>query len=65
MVKRALTAGATSTSPPDLPVELPGTEPVLRLLTRGAETPTEAELESNPRSQSVRVRAAERVRDAS
>jgi 16S rRNA (cytosine1402-N4)-methyltransferase len=65
MVKRALAAGAASTSPPDLPVELPGTEPVLRLLTRGAETPAEAELESNPRSQSVRLRAAERVRDAS
>jgi 16S rRNA (cytosine1402-N4)-methyltransferase len=64
MVKRALAAGATSTSPPDLPVELPGTEPVLRLLTRGAETPTEAELESNPRSTSVRLRAAERLRDA-
>jgi 16S rRNA (cytosine1402-N4)-methyltransferase len=65
MVKQALAAGAKSTSPEGLPVELPGTEPILRLLTRGAETPTEVELESNPRSTSVRMRAAERVRDAS
>ncbi|WP_222853354.1 16S rRNA (cytosine(1402)-N(4))-methyltransferase RsmH [Fodinicola acaciae] len=64
MVKRAFAAGASSTSPADLPVELPGTEPVLRLLTRGAETPTEAELTSNPRSASVRLRAVERIREA-
>ena len=38
MVKRALVAGATSTAPPDLPVVPPEHEPVLRLLTRGAET---------------------------
>lgn len=63
MVKRAFAAGARSTSPADLPVELPGTEPVLRLLTRGAETPTEAELASNPRSASVRLRAVERIRE--
>jgi 16S rRNA (cytosine1402-N4)-methyltransferase len=63
MVKRAFAAGASSTSPSDLPVELPGTEPVLRLLTRGAETPTEAELASNPRSASVRLRAVERIRE--
>jgi 16S rRNA (cytosine1402-N4)-methyltransferase len=36
-------------------------QPKLRLLTRGAETPTEQELEENPRSASVRVRALERV----
>jgi 16S rRNA (cytosine1402-N4)-methyltransferase len=64
IVKQVLAAGARSTSPVDLPVELPGTEPVLKLLTRGAEDPTPAEVEENPRAASARLRAAERVRDA-
>src|SRR5699024_7357261 len=33
LVKRAFTAGATSSAPPDLPVELPEHAPYLRLLT--------------------------------
>jgi 16S rRNA (cytosine1402-N4)-methyltransferase len=37
---------------------------VLRLLTRGAEEPTPAEVTANPRAASARLRAAERVRDA-
>jgi 16S rRNA (cytosine1402-N4)-methyltransferase len=64
IVKQVLAAGARSTSPIDLPVELPGTEPVLRLLTRGGEEPTPAEVEANPRAASARLRAAERLRDA-
>jgi 16S rRNA (cytosine1402-N4)-methyltransferase len=64
IVKQVLAAGARSTSPVDLPVELPGTEPVLKLLTRGSEEPTPAEVEANPRAASARLRAAERVRDA-
>jgi 16S rRNA (cytosine1402-N4)-methyltransferase len=64
MVKRTLVAGATSTAPPGLPVVLPEHEPVLRLLTRGAEEPAPAEVEANPRAASARLRAAERVRDA-
>ena len=64
IVKQVLAAGARSTSPVDLPVELPGTEPVLKLLTRGAEEPTPAEIDANPRAASARLRAAERVRDA-
>src|SRR3954454_7452660 len=35
LVKRVLVRGATSTAPPDLPVEPEETKPVLRLLTRG------------------------------
>ena len=62
IVKQVLAAGAASTSPPDLPVELPEHAPLLRLLTRGAETAPEPETALNPRAASVRLRAAERVR---
>ncbi len=64
MVKRALVAGATSTAPHGLPVVLPEHEPVLRLLTRGAEEPDPAEVADNPRAASARLRAAQRVREA-
>ncbi len=62
ITKRALAAGATSAAPHGLPVELPEHEAELRLLTRGALVPTQAELDTNPRSASVRLRAAERTR---
>ncbi len=62
IAKRTLAAGATSTAPAGLPVELPEHAPYLRLLTRGAETASEAEIAENPRAASVRLRAAERVR---
>jgi 16S rRNA (cytosine1402-N4)-methyltransferase len=64
IVKQTLAAGATDRTPPDLPVPLPEHAPVLRLLTRGGEAPSAAELAANPRSASARIRAAERVRDA-
>jgi len=64
LTKRTLTAGATSTAPPDLPVVPESLQPRLRLLTRGAESASEAEIELNPRAASVRLRAAERVRAA-
>ena len=63
-VKRALAASAADTTPPGLPVQLPGATPRFRLLTRGAERPTAAELTANPRAASARLRAAERVRAA-
>ena len=61
IVKRAIQPLTLSTSPPDLPVELPGTEPEFRWLTRGAELPTDDEVAANPRAASARMRAAERV----
>ena len=64
LAKQVLVAGARSTTPEGLPVELPGHEPLLRLLTRGAEQADETEVAANPRAASVRLRAAERLRDA-
>lgn len=63
LVKRTLGAAASSTTPAGLPVELPGHEPRWRLLTRGAETASPAETEVNPRAASVRLRAAQRLRE--
>ena len=63
IVKRELAARSTSTSPVDLPVELPGHGPQLRLLTRGAEQASAEEIAENPRAASVRLRAAERIRE--
>jgi 16S rRNA (cytosine1402-N4)-methyltransferase len=64
LVKQIFTAGATSTSPAGLPIELPDHAPRLRLLTRGAEQADAAEVAANPRAASVRLRAVERVREA-
>jgi 16S rRNA (cytosine1402-N4)-methyltransferase len=63
LVKRTFAAGAKSSTPPDLPVELPGHGPWLRLLTKGAEQADEQEIDRNPRAASVRLRAAERIRE--
>jgi 16S rRNA (cytosine1402-N4)-methyltransferase len=64
IVKRELAARSSSTSPVDLPVELPGHGPELRLLVRGSEQAGADEVAANPRAASVRLRAAERLRAA-
>ena len=61
LVKQVFSAGATSTAPRDLPVVPDSMKPWLRLMTRGAEKASQDEISINPRSQSVRVRAVERV----
>ncbi|CAB4728659.1 unannotated protein [freshwater metagenome] len=61
IVKRALAEGARVRAPHGLPVVPDSMKPWLRLITRGAEQPTAGELAENPRSASVRVRAAERL----
>ena len=61
IVKSTFAAATASRTPPGLPVELPGHEPDFTSLTRGAERAGSAEIELNPRSASVRLRALEKV----
>ena len=64
VVKQVLAARSASRTPMDLPVELPGMGPEFRVLTRGAEKASAAEVEDNPRAAPVRMRAAERIQAA-
>jgi 16S rRNA (cytosine1402-N4)-methyltransferase len=63
-VKTTLAQASADTTPPGLPVPLESARPEFRLLTRGAQRPSEAELARNPRAAPARLRAAERIRDA-
>ena len=65
IVKRMFAEITTSASPSGLPVELPGYAPKFTLLTRGAERADEDEIQQNPRSAAVRLRAVERVQTTS
>jgi 16S rRNA (cytosine1402-N4)-methyltransferase len=62
IVKACLRSAATGdcTCPPGLPCVC-GAEPTVRLLKQGAWKPTAAEVEANPRSESARLRAAEKL----
>jgi 16S rRNA (cytosine1402-N4)-methyltransferase len=63
-VKRVLAEATSSTAPAGLPVELPEHAPRFRLLVKGAELADEEERARNPRATPVRLRAAERIREA-
>ncbi len=60
IVKTAFAAATASRTPVGLPVELPGHGPEFVPITRGAERADAAEVEGNPRSAPVRLRAIER-----
>ncbi|WP_448262473.1 16S rRNA (cytosine(1402)-N(4))-methyltransferase RsmH [Microbacterium aurum] len=64
LVKRVFADAAASTAPAGLPVELPEHAPRFRLVLKGAELATDEEKARNPRATPVRLRAAERVREA-
>ena len=64
LVKRTFAAGASDRAPRNLPIVPENLKAELRLLTRGAERPTDEETAANPRAASARLRAAERVREA-
>lgn len=64
IVKQALVKASSSSAPLDLPIELEQHAPVLRLLVKGAEKASEEEIHENPRSASVRLRAAQKIRNA-
>ncbi len=65
MVKRAFAAASSSSAPVGLPVIPDEQQPYLRLLTRGAEKASPAEIDRNSRAKPVRLRAAERIRATS
>ena len=63
-VKRYLAALAADGVPRDMPVVPEHLKPRFKLLTRGAERPSEQEIRSNPRAASARLRAAARIKEA-
>jgi 16S rRNA (cytosine1402-N4)-methyltransferase len=61
IVKRAFTEVTKSGTPRGLPIELPGMEARYKLVFNGSEGATAEEVEENPRAQSLRLRAVQRV----
>ena len=61
-VKSFMSKGLKVDAPPDLPVVPADAMPFFRALTRGAVKADDAEIESNPRSASVRLRGVELIR---
>jgi 16S rRNA (cytosine1402-N4)-methyltransferase len=61
IVKSFFTKACTSTTPRNLPVELPNSAAKFSYVITGSESATESEIIENPRAQSMRLRAIERV----
>ena len=61
IVKRAFTAITESKTPRGLPVDLPNSAAKYALVRRGSESAAAAEILINPRAQSMRLRAVERL----
>ncbi len=61
ITKHEFARATTTDIPRDLPFVPEGHEAKFKLVTRGAEVATEAEIEDNSRARSVRLRVAERV----
>lgn len=64
VAKQAIRSGTRVQVPDELPVVPPDREPTLRDLLHGAEQASVEEITNNPRAASVRLRAAERIREA-
>jgi len=61
IVKLAMQEAASSSTPIEMPVELPGTAAIFKIITRGVERASEREIELNPRAASARLRAGEKL----
>jgi 16S rRNA (cytosine1402-N4)-methyltransferase len=61
IVKKVFADLVKSNTPLGLPIELPNSKAKFQLITKGSEGATEAEIAVNPRAQSVRLRAIERL----
>ena len=61
IVKSYFTKACTSTTPRGLPVDLPNSAAKFEFVITGSESATEEEILENPRAQSMRLRAIERV----
>jgi 16S rRNA (cytosine1402-N4)-methyltransferase len=62
IVKQAIVKASSTSAPIDLPFELPEHAPLLKLVVKGAEQASIQEISANPRSASVRLRVAEKIR---
>jgi len=61
ITKQVFASVSTTTAPRDLPIVPPELAPRFRLITRGAEKASDAEIAENRRARSVRLRAVERI----
>ena len=61
IVKSIFAEVTTSRTPRGLPMDLPGSAAKFALVIRGSEAASDAEIEMNPRAQSMRLRAIEKL----